>query len=84
MTARPLSPEEKNRLLETMGELERQAHRGEDKDFFSNLAEKLDGLLVVCKHQRLAHKRGLPTEQVLVADFCPDCLSDYDCEGHSE
>ena len=86
MTAR-FSPEELDGLADLLFYTAQTAD-GEDKEFYKKVADKLDTMVVenglLCDHENLKHKTGIPADQIEVADLCPDCLVDYDCECDTE
>ena len=84
MTAR-FSPEELDGLLDLLFYTSRTADK-EDAEFYQKVADKLDTMVhengLLCDHENLIHKTDAEPEQVEVADICPDCQMDYDCEGN--
>jgi hypothetical protein len=83
-----LSPEETDALFDTIYEARKNAD-GEDAKLYERLADKLDELLMsyglICSHLDGAkHKTDAEPDQVELADYCEDCDTDYDCEGHED
>jgi hypothetical protein len=86
MTAR-FAPEELDGLLDLLFYTSKTAD-GDDAEFYRTIADKLDAMVhengLLCEHENLEHKTDAEPEQVELADFCPDCLVDYDCECDTE
>lgn len=59
-----------------------------DAELYRLIADKVDEVVMeyglVCDHPNIHHKTDAEPEQVEVADYCPDCRMDFDCEteGH--
>lgn len=81
MTAR-FSPEEYDGLQDLLFYTSKTAD-GDDAEFYKKVSDKLDEMVMenglLCDHENIKHKTGIPADQIEVADLCPDCLMDYDC-----
>ncbi len=84
MSAR-FSPEELDGLQDLLFYTAKTAD-GEDAEFYKKLSGKVDEMVMenglLCDHANIYHKTDAKPEQVEVADYCPDCWYDYDCEGN--